>query len=145
MEYDNGVSREEELLKFCGTPRTRVEIAGLLGIRAAKHYARINVNYLNPLTKQGKLKPLFPYDYPMERQQWTSDLETKNIQEQIIGYCAEPRSKLQIKERFGLTRKTFALIADGLIESGKLMPISTTAGVSKFQKYVKCKKHNSAI
>jgi hypothetical protein len=137
MEYESGISREDELLKFCGTPRTRMEIAGLLGIRAAKHYARINVNYLNPLIERGKLKPLFPEDYPMERQQWTSDLGTKNIQEQIIDYCSEPRTKLQIKERFVLTRKTFSIIADGLIESGKLMAISPTAGVSKFQKYVK--------
>jgi hypothetical protein len=120
-----------------------MEIAVLLGIRAAKHYARINAHYLNPLTEKGKLKPLFPEDYPMERQQWTSDLGTKNIQEQIIDYCSEPRTKLQIKERFGLTRKTFSIIADSLIGGGELVPAISTAGVSKFQKYIKGKKNSS--
>jgi predicted HTH transcriptional regulator len=131
----DGATREDELLKFCEVPRKRIEIAGLLDIRAAKHYARINARYLTPLIEQGKLKTLYPDAYPMECQLWASDLSIKSMQEEIIEFCREPKTKLEIKTRFGLSRKTYLIVGADLVTRGIISQIYPTAGESRFQKY----------
>lgn len=58
-------NKEDSLLEFCRTPRTRKEIADFLGIKTIFY---VTQNYIQPLLESGKLKMMIP-DKPKSKNQ----------------------------------------------------------------------------
>ncbi len=57
IEKQNKIIGENDILEFCATPRTRTEIAELLGIKSIPYAMR---TYITPLVEQGKISLSIP-------------------------------------------------------------------------------------
>ena len=55
--YDKDIDFEQELLKFCNTPRSREELAEKFGFETPTYFLK---TYVSPLIEDGKIKMTIP-------------------------------------------------------------------------------------
>jgi hypothetical protein len=134
---DDNLTREEALLGFCEIPRMRGEIADFLQI-SRKCYQWIADKYTTPLIECGKLKMTLPNQGLSKNQRFVAATTAGAIptDEAILEFCAEPKSRTEINEHFGLSSWDAWTHITPLAESGRLHLTIPSIGVtSPRQKY----------
>ena len=131
------MTREEALLGFCEIPRTRGEVADFLQI-SRKAYQWIADKYTRPLVECGKLKMTLPNQDLSKNQKFVSATTAGTIatDEAILEFCAEPRSRAEINEHFGLSGWDSWTHIPPLVDSGRLhLTIPGVGATSHRQRY----------
>jgi hypothetical protein len=134
---DDNLTREEALLGFCEIPRMRGEIADFLQI-SRKCYQWIADKYTAPLVDCGKLKMTLPNQEMSKHQRLVAATAAGAIptDEAILEFCADPKSRAEINEHFGLSTWDSWTHIPPLVDSGRLhLTIPSIGTTSHRQKY----------
>ena len=97
-------NRAEDIIKFCETPRTWIEIADLFGF-SKKAQGSLWRGYLKPLIEDGRLTKTIPEIKVTCLQKYVATGHALNIPtfEKIIEFCNVPRRYEEIEAEFALT------------------------------------------
>ena len=68
------VEKSEKIIEFCKSPKSTSEIMGFLGLKHREHF---RATILQPLLKQGILKPTIPEKPTSSKQKYYSTKEKK--------------------------------------------------------------------
>jgi hypothetical protein len=131
---ESGLTVEEEIIKFCTEPRSKKEIATLLGI-SYKCNQWLNERYIKPLLDSGKLKMTLPISPMSFKQRFVSDGRLTPSEDEIIRFCETPRMRAEIGERFGLSDWEQWAQLTALVKCGKLFLTIPNCPQSEFQKF----------
>jgi len=119
--------RLEMILEFCKEPRGLKEIEKHIGSTNARQYTKA-------LVEQGKLKYTFP-DVPSYSHQkyFNAEIECKQfIDDEIVEYCKEPRTKSEIEQYFNITKAIRKGCIQRLLDQGKICYTKDSEKLGKF-------------
>jgi len=113
---------EQMAIEFCQVPRTLGEIKDHVGLAG---YDIVRIRVVQPLIDQGKLKLTHPHDplYKLQKYVVTESSEgfESFVEDNIIEYCATPRTAEEVKKHFGIKQDLFYKVIRPLIAEGKLI------------------------
>ncbi len=148
-----GRTVEEELLDYCRSPRSIIDLKAFLGIKDKKS---IQARFTKPLMQQGKLKFIYPETPRSNLQRYlnteveiTPELEETMVQlakterhleleRKTLKFCKVPRSLGEIKDHVGLAGYDIVRkrAVQPLIDQGKIKLLYPHDPLYKMQKYV---------
>jgi hypothetical protein len=130
----NGKSTRERIIEFCAEPRTKREIAEMLGMQEQWWVIE---NYIDPLIANGELRPTKFGTAKMVKQKYTSgNVPTTGIAA-LLEFCKEPKTRKEIYDRFGMSSNDWFRLVKPLIVNGQLkMLYRELTGRHESQKYI---------
>lgn len=118
---DRHLEVEQMTLEFCKVPRTLGEIkdhVGLVGYDTTRKRA------VQPLIEQGKLKLFYPHNPLYQHQKYVVAESEEGYpsftEKEILEYCKTPRSKVDIKDYFGIGQDLLYKVLNPLRAQGKI-------------------------
>jgi predicted ArsR family transcriptional regulator len=145
-------SKDERIIQFCQTPRSRTELAEHLGLNH-----KYMLRYIKPLIEDGRLKMSKPetpssvlqrfysgdiaFDLPERKPRvraYDTDAMPRFVilaEREIREFCQVPRSRAEIAERFGLLPHSARPYITKLVSAGKLkmtMPLNPECKQQRF-------------
>lgn len=126
------ITKEERILEFCKTPKSRKEIAAHLGMNF--NYI---VRYAKLLAESGKLKMTKP-EMPssIDQRFYSADIEVIVLSETtMLAFCKMPQSRRDIAEHFNIKRYLAEKYINDYVREGKLkmtMPINPDCKQQRF-------------
>jgi len=133
-DADAVVISEATVAGFCSEPRSRQDIAERFNLSAEN--AR---GYIKELVKAGIIKMTMPLNPKCKQQRFVNpsvEIDAFSA-EALLDFCATPRSKEEIRERFGVSTKgAVSNFINPLLESGKLLRTIPEMPQHKWQRFV---------
>lgn|GEM_PF-5409097 len=135
IRNSSGITRKDEILEFCRTPRTSDEIGELINV-GTKY--RVTSDYLRPLIKSGKICLTIP-EFPTSNFQRYVNVENADIipsESAILEYCKIPRTNQEIGSYFGMCPYHQKILIQRLLKSKKLVESGQRKRMTDKQKYI---------
>jgi hypothetical protein len=134
VSADAGIpmDRVQQLKEFCREPRSRKEIAVFLRLSTTRTY-----EFLREQVEANKLKLTMP-ERPQSMQQKfvATEVDIHILTADIIEFCQTARTRSEVAERYGLSRRTASTYLCEFIQKGILNYTVPEYILSRKQKYI---------
>ena len=131
-EVEIAIPTDEAIIEYCKVPRRKKEIREHFGLKVFQVKSHVD-----PLIADGRLKGTEPNNPQNYWQRYVSaEYELLTLDEIILDFCKEPRTRQEIAERTGINIDHMKESLEPLIDSSKLKMTIPAIPTSTCQKFV---------